>query len=720
MNMKKNIFSLITTIVIFASCSNGMLSCAEDFTNTSNNGNNSFGNAGPAAEIIDDGSTTNYVDSTTAAAKAVVSADLYENFVADGVVEINFDGTNVTASLNGGAATSVSASEASIGKVSDKKITVTLTSNTVADEANDVDEASNGVIIQYKGTGKIKYVLNGSYTGTVFIKNKSADAAVVLNGVNITSDNGAGPVLRFSSELRTFIVVPEGKTNTLSDTRLLNQSSTMYDDKKGSIYAKGALIFTGESSTTEGGTLNVTNAGYKHAIYSKDYVRIADLTLNVTVEGTSGRDCIRTLTGVIIDDGNITLRGNGTLEDDESVGIKVEGEDADEDDMTVEYTAGTGFVIINGGNLTINTVAKGITAHWESDETVIGNASYTATTNKSLLYTSFLSGTTATTPDPYVEINGGIINITTTGEPYEGATDDDPSCSPEGIEAKGNLTINAGTITLKTTDDSINAGGNIVINGGAVYACSSKNDAVDANGSNGITINGGVIVAIGLNTPECAFDADQNPLKINGGTVVGLGTGNYTAPTSGNQSTFVLGSSSIGSANSTLAIVDENDKPVFVYTLPAATGDVMILSSPRLSTGTSYTVKTGVSVSGGIRFHNLYTTLPSISGGSESLTEISTSSSNKVYTDSNAGNGFGGPGGQGGPGGRAAGGFGGRDAGEMEGFGGQRGQGGRQAFGDGEMHPEPPEGFNGERPEDMPEPPEGFNQQRGRRNNRNQ
>ncbi len=648
MNMKKNIFIMMSVMLLLASCSNGMSS----YTNDSSNGRGTSNGSGQNITITDDGSTTNYVDSTTATANAVISADLYENFVAEGVVEINFDGTNVTASLNGGDATSISSTETSIGKVSDKKVTLTLSSNTVEDADNDIDEASNGVIIQYKGSGKIKYVLSGNYTGTVFIKNKSADAAVVLNGVNITSDNGAGPVLRLSSELRTFIVVPEGKTNTLSDTRLLKQSSTMYDDKKGSVYAKGALIFTGESSSSEGGTLNVTNAGYKHAIYSKDYVRIADLTLNVTVAGTSGRDCIRTLTGVIIDDGNITLTGNGTIEDDESVGIKVEGENADEDDMTVEYTAGSGFVIINGGNLTITTVAKGITAHWKSDESVIGNASYTATANTSLLYTSFLSGTTATTPDPYVEINGGIINITTTGEPYEGASDDDPSCSPEGIEAKGNLTINAGTITLKTTDDSLNSGGNIVINGGAIYAYSSQNDAMDANGSSGITINGGVIVALGLNTAECAFDADQNPLKINGGTLVGLGTSNYTSPSGGSQSTFVLGSSSIGSANSTVAIVDENDNPVFVYTLPAATGDIMILSSPRLSTGTSYTVKTGVSVSGGTRFHNLYTSLPSISGGSESLTSVSTSSSNTVYTDSNVGSGSGGPGGQGGPGGR--------------------------------------------------------------------
>ena len=76
--------------------------------------------------------------------------------------------------------------------------------------------------------------------------------------------------------------------------------------------------------------------------------------------------------------------------------------------------------------------------------------------------------------------------------------------------------------------------------------------------------------------------------------------------------------------------------------------------------------------------------MPSISGGTSTLTDISTSSSNMVYTDSNAGNNFG------------AGGFGGRGARAAGGFGGGRGGNFR----------------NGQLPEDMPEPPEGFNGKR--------
>ena len=582
-------------------------------------------------------SAETYICEDYAEASAVIQADLYENFVADGTVYVNFDGTTVTACIGENSSNAVTATseEQSLGKISDTKVTMILSSNTLEDEANGIDEASNGVILQYKGSGKIKYVLSGSYTGTVFIKNKKADSAVVLNNANLTSDSGYGPALRFSSQNRTFIVIPAGTESTITDTRVLNQSGTMYDDKKGSVYAKGVLIFTGETSTSVGGTLSVVNKGYKHAIYSKDYIRIANITLNSTVAGTTGRDCLRSLNGVVIDGGTINLTGKGTITDDESVGIKVEGEDEDEDTQTVQWNRGCGFVIINDGKITINTVAKGITAHWKSSETYIGNYADDEDSNTSLLLSTFLSETSATRPNPYIEINGGTIDITTTGTPYEN-TRTGEKCSPEGIEAKGDLTINGGTITLKCTDDAINAGGSIYINGGAIYACSSQNDAIDANGSNGIKITGGTIVAIGVTTPECAFDCDSYPFSITGGLLVGLGTNNYTSPKNCSQSTVVLSNGYYGSANTTMAITDSSGNVVFAYKLPSSVGSIMVLSSPEIKTGTTYTVKSGVTVSGGTAFHNLYTTLPEISGGTSS-TSFSTSTSNYVYTASNAG-----------------------------------------------------------------------------------
>ena len=604
-------------ILVLSACDNGSSSSSSSDSSSDTNDSGTLSTHG----------VTTYISSASASPSCVIAADKYENFTEDITVYVAFSGTGATATID---STDYAADAGGTNYYTDSA-SKTMTFKTVTNVADDI---ANGIEIQYKGSKAVKYILSGSLTGSLVIKNKNEDCAVVLNGLTINSDSGYGPALRFSSENRTFIVVPSGTTNTLTDTRVLGQANTMYDDKKGSVYSKGPLIFTGTSSTSTGGTLKVINKGYKHAIYSHDYVRVADLTLTVTVQGTTGRDCIRALNAVVIDGGTITLTGNGTVEDDESVGIKVEGEDADEDDSTVEYTYGAGFIIINDGTLTINTVAKGITAHWKSSTSYIGT--YVETKNSSLLYSTFLNGTAYTVPNPYVEINGGTINVTTTGEAYENAS---TSCSPEGIEAKADLTINAGTLTLICTDDAINAGGSITINDGAVYAYSSGNDAIDANGSGGITIAGGVIVAIGITEPECAFDCDNYPLAITGGILVGLGTNNYTAPKASacTQSVGVLSNSYYGSKNTTMAIEDSSGNAVFAYTLPSSVGTIMVLSSPSITTGTTYTIKKGVTPSGGILFHNLYTTLPTVSGGTTTGSSFKTTTSSYVYTASNAG-----------------------------------------------------------------------------------
>ena len=94
--MKRNIFTLLISIMIFAGCSNGFISCADNKSQTTiPSANNPQGQGGPGGfgqgvTITDDGSTTNYVDTTTASPAAVVEDDLYQNFIADGTVAIKF------------------------------------------------------------------------------------------------------------------------------------------------------------------------------------------------------------------------------------------------------------------------------------------------------------------------------------------------------------------------------------------------------------------------------------------------------------------------------------------------------------------------------------------------------------------------------------------------------------------------------------------------------
>ena len=56
--------------------------------------------------------------------------------------------------------------------------------------------------------------------------------------------------------------------------------------------------------------------------------------------------------------------------------------------------------------------------------------------------------------DGDVTINGGSINVTTTGN------------GGEGIESKSEMTVNAGTIVVNSRDDGLNSSSHMYIKGG--------------------------------------------------------------------------------------------------------------------------------------------------------------------------------------------------------------------------------------------------------------
>ena len=428
-----------------------------------------------------------------------------------------------------------------------------------------VSWTDNGVDVVSSVSGRIRYTLTGTLDDTLIVESDTS-CELYLNGVTI--NGSSGPALDIVSSEKTFIVTADGSENILSDEE--DRSDDM--DMKASLYGAGPLVFSG------GGELTVEGA-YKHGIYSKDYIRIREGVLNVNV---TARDGIRSKNGFIFDDGTLVINATGNVSDDESKGIKVEG---------TEDNPGEGFIVINGGTLDITSVSKGITASWDVED-------------------DYETEETSDDPDPYVQINNGIISVVTTGTPYEYSTGE--SCSPEGIEGKSFVEINDGYLTIRTADDCLNAGDSIEINDGYIYAVSSENDAVDSNGT--LTINGGVIVAVGASSPEGSFDCDQNTFAVTGGTFVGIG-GSYSTPTSSSctQNTVLLGS---GSADDVLGIVSSGGDTVFAYSLPADYSK-MILSAPGIETGSTYIVYTGGSGSGDDDFYGLYLDNITYSDGSE-------------------------------------------------------------------------------------------------------
>ena len=512
-------------------------------------------------------------------------------------------------------------------------------------------EASDAAGTYIKVTSEesaVKIVLSGTLEkGSVEIEPKKNSSLVLeLNSASITSVNYAP--INVSKAAATYLVLTGN--NTLKDGRVYGTgysksegtdyytssfSGTAEDgaeltekwaqgkDTKASLYTKGSLIISGEGNLT-------VNEEYKHGIYAKDYIHVLSGTITVN---TSGRNCIRSQNGFVMEGGTLNLNGTGTHTNDQSRGIIVEGD---------EENPGEGFIYISDGTVNINTTGRAISAKWDIEEDAG-------------------TDTTDDDPNPVVVITGGTFSITTSASVIEDEwsqnvtyhdvdgieVTEKESCSPEGIEGKLGVVISGGTFDINTTDDSINASrdgdGYVNISGGKIYASSSKGDCIDSNGD--INISGGTIVALSTLGSEDGFDCDGD-LTFTGGLAVGVsGSSRVYASTSNKNNTqnvFVLGSSVTGSAGTTMAVEDSSGNPVFAFTIPSGLSyGLVVISSPNLELGKTYSVKSAVNVSGGQNFHGLYTVMPSVSGGSGD-TEIKTESGTLVYNEGVSEGGFGG------------------------------------------------------------------------------
>jgi hypothetical protein len=415
-------------------------------------------------------------------------------------------------------------------------------------------QSDNGIVLSSTAETPVKFILTGEIAGTVTVSETVKEYAVVLENATITGTDG--PSLQLSSKETAFLVIASNSTNVLTDSTQRSKAN----NKKGAVYAKAALVISAEEgdilANKNSGTLEI-NGSYKNGIYSDDYIRFRSGVVAVNI---SARDGIRCISGFIMDGGDLTINGTGSAIDEESKGIKVDGEES------TTYM-GEGNIIINNGYLTITTVGKAITAGWEAEE----------------------DGETESTsddPNANVIINGGVIDIVTSAVPYETEQEDGTvvSCSPEGIEAKNQLIINGGNIRIRVGDDGLNAGKAIGINGGNLYIESTMNDGIDSNGS--LSITGGSITCIGSNGVECAFDCDNNAFEVSNCTLLGLGGSNITQPASNSLQPVLVIYETVNKG-SVLRITDKKGNEILSFTIPKEY-ETMIISSPLLQSETEY------------------------------------------------------------------------------------------------------------------------------------
>lgn len=494
-------------------------------------------------------------------------------------------------------------------------------SQVIPDDEGDLIENStfsNQVIISLGTSVEISNPMEGSgvsvtVDGNYVTVNSSAEemeyivtGSTVQGAVKIYSDykfkltlddvsiiNPEGPALNIQSHKRVFVELVDGTSNYLADGFQYTESGD--EDMKATFFSEGQLIFNGT------GTLEV-EGNYKHAICSDDYVRFYEGNISIT---RAVKDGIHTNDAVIVDGGSLSI---------------VCASDAIECEE--------GYILINAGDIMIESGDEGITTSYEGTDSSI---------------------------NPYMEINGGNLWITTTGSSAKGikALGDlvindgtivvkTSKSEAEGIESKRNLTINGGTIEIEAYDDCINAATDITITGGKIYCYSATNDGIDSNGT--LTISGGTIVSIGSSSPEEGFDCDQNTFTITGGTLLGLGSASST-PT-GNvckQPSLLYGGSC--TQDTFFHIVSSEGDDILTFKIPRTLRQMTLLySSPAMTSGSTYSIYTGGSITGGTDFYGLYEGA-AYTGG----TEVSGFTINSMVTTVGNSSGQGGPNTPGGP-----------------------------------------------------------------------
>lgn len=475
------------------------------------------------------------------------------------------------------------------------------------------------VTINSAVTRLVTYVLSGNGTGQISIYG-SIKEQIVLNGLTLTCSDG--PAINNQCHKKCYVVV--NGTNSLTDG---SSYASTTEDRKAAFFSEGQLIFSGS------GTLTV-KGNYKHAIASDDYIHLTSeagrFVLNAASDGLHANDALYISGGTttitagsdgVQCDSTITIAGGALTITAEADGIQSD----------------TTNIVISGGEITITKAGdKGIVAFGNvniSGGTIRVTSQYKCIKAGKKENNTIISAGNITISDGDIQLICTGTSSSSGGRGGWGGSSSSDSSTPEGMEAKGTITISGGKVYVQSSDDAINAAGDLTISGGCVMAYSTGNDGIDSNGN--MYIKGGVVYAICAGGAEVALDANTEGGKKlyvqEGGTIVAIG--GLESGASLSQSCY---SASSWSSNTWYALTVGSD--VFAFKTPSSGGSGMVVSG-----ASTPTLKSGVTASGTAIFNGMGYYPASVSGGSS----VSLSS----YSGGNSGGGPGGGGGGHGPGG---------------------------------------------------------------------
>lgn len=531
-----------------------------------------------------------------------------------------------------------------------KAVTIQLNGTTATASSDSVKISGSTVQITEEAT----YVISGSLTDGMIVVNAkdTAKLQLVFNGVSITSKTSAA--LYILEADKVFVTLAEGTTNTLANGGSFvaiddnNIDAALFSKQDLTLNGKGALTVTSPAGhgivckddlVITGGTYTVNSSS--HGLDANDSVRIANA--NFTID--AGKDAIHcentedTAKGFIyISSGSIKAEaeGDGIAA---SAYLQIEGGEIDlligggaqngdkassgnyggfmgsgpggmrpggsqgssttttEDTVSMKGLKAANSLLISGGTFKIDSADDSIHSNVS---VIINGGTFT-----------LASGDDAIHAEDTLTITSGKIDI---------------SESYEGLEAM-HIKINGGDIKLVASDDGLNAAGgtdqsgteggrdgmfggghggrpggmgggpggmssgngSIIISGGNLYVKASG-DGIDANGT--LEISGGYTVVCGPTQGDTAtLDYDRSAM-ITGGTFIGTGAAGMAQTFSDSEQGVIAVSVGNQSAGTKIVLKDQSGNVIIEHS-PELNFAVVILSSPDIKKGETYTITVG-------------------------------------------------------------------------------------------------------------------------------
>lgn len=528
-------------------------------------------------------------------------------------------------------------------------VIIELNGNFASCDSNTVEISGSTVTIKDEGT----YILRGTLDdGMIIVDVDEKDKPqLVFDGVDINSETSA-PLYILEGD-KVFVTLAEGSENILSN----GGTFEAIDDNNidGAIFSKQDLTLNGNGTLTinspaghgivckddlvfTSGTYVVNSAS--HGLDANDSVRCTNATITVS----AGKDAIHAensddtslgfiyvangtynLSGegdgmdagayILIDDGTFDIISGGgsenaTKQTSDSWGGFMGGrgenrpgemtkpgtqsqstkeqsidtaEDSEDSSTSIKGVKATGDLTINGGTFTIDT----------ADDAVHSNAN--ATINGGTF--EIAAGDDGVHADETLTIIDTNMNI---------------SESYEGLEAL-HIEVSGGNISLVASDDGLNAAGgtdrsgmtgprgqdqfgggsssngSILISGGTLYI-NASGDGLDANGT--LEISGGITTVCGPTQGDTAtLDYDVSGV-ITGGTFVGTGASSMAQTFSDSEQGVIAVSVGNQAAGTEITLTDSQGNVVITHA-PELSFGVVILSSPDIVKGETYTITVG-------------------------------------------------------------------------------------------------------------------------------